>query len=106
MGANLNGETVTWRSGAGISKDGGTFYYFAGPNMMMPVLAAAMQAVDVKAGLQLDINNYWVHFTAIRNQSGSNQPEGLFPDEMKVDTGRYLQKYSRDFFYVALKESN
>jgi len=105
-GANLNGETVTWRSGAGISPDGNTFYYFAGPNMMMPVLAAAMQAVDVKAGLQLDINNYWVHFTAIRNQAGSNKPEGLFPDEMKVDISRYLQKYSRDFFYVALKENN
>ncbi len=105
-GANLNGETVTWRSGAGISADGSTFYYFAGPNMMMPVLAAAMQAVNVKAGLQLDINNYWVHFTAIRNQGGSNKPEGLFPDDMKTDIGRYLQKYTRDFFYVALKEGN
>jgi hypothetical protein len=103
-GANLNGETVTWRSGIGISPDGKTFYYFAGPNMMMPILAAAMQAVDVKSGLQLDINNYWVHFTAIRDQAGKITPDPLFPDDMKVDAGRYLQKYPRDFFYVALKE--
>ena len=103
-GANLNGETVTWRSGIGISPDGKTLYYFAGPNMMMSVLAAAMQAVDVKSSMQLDINNYWVHFVAVRNQSGKNIPDPLFPDDMKADIGRYLTKYSRDFFYVALKE--
>ncbi|MDO8971670.1 MAG: hypothetical protein Q7U74_13340, partial [Saprospiraceae bacterium] len=101
-GANLNGETVTWRSGIGLSTDGKTLYYFAGPNMMMPILAAAMQAVEVKSGLQLDINNYWVHFTAIRNQAGKITPEPLFPDDMKADVGRYLHKYARDFFYVAL----
>jgi hypothetical protein len=105
-GANLNGETVTWRSGAGISPDGKTLYYFAGPNMMMPVLAAAMESVEVKAGLQLDINNYWVHFVAIRNQGDQVTPEPLFPDDMKADPGRYLTKYPRDFFYVALKEDN
>jgi hypothetical protein len=105
-GANLNGETVTWRSGIGVSADGKTLYYFAGPNMMMSILAAAMQAVDVKGGMQLDINNYWVHFTAIRNLSGKITPEPLFPDDMKADVGRYLQKYSRDFFYVSLKENN
>jgi hypothetical protein len=105
-GANLNGETVTWRSGLGISADGKTLYYFAGPNMMMPVLAAAMQAVGVHAGMQLDINNYWVHFTAIRQASGKITPDPLFPDDMKADIGRYLTRYPRDFFYVALKSSN
>lgn len=105
-GANLNGETVTWRSGLGISPDGKTLYYFAGPNMMMSVMAAAMQAVGVKNSMQLDINNYWVHFIAVRDPKGQNVPEGLFPDDMKADLGRYLSKYSRDFFYVALKENN
>jgi hypothetical protein len=102
-GANLHGETVTWRSGLGISADGNTLYYFAGPNLTTPVLAAAMQAVDVQTGMQLDINNYWVHFAAIRDTGGKNVPEPLFPDEMKSDVGRYLTKYARDFFYVALK---
>ena len=105
-GANLNGETVTWRSGVGISADGKTLYYFAGPNMMISVLASAMQAVGVKSSMQLDINNYWVHFVAIRDQSGKNSAEPLFPDAMKADIGRYLTKYMRDFFYVALKEGN
>jgi hypothetical protein len=102
-GANLHGETVTWRSGLGISADGKTLYYFAGPNLMISVLAAAMQAVNVEAGMQLDINNYWVHFTAIRDTAGQNVPDPLFPDEMKADVGRYLTKYARDFFYVSVK---
>lgn len=102
-GANLHGETVTWRSGLGISKDGKTLYYFAGPNLMMPVLAAAMQSVNVEAGMQLDINNYWVHFAAVRDVSGKNEAEPLFPDEMKSDVPRYLSKYARDFFYVSMK---
>lgn len=105
-GANLNGETVTWRSGIGISADGKTLYYFAGPNMMMPALASAMQAVGVHNGMQLDINNYWVHFVAIRNIAGKATPDPLFPEDMKADVGRYLTRYSRDFFYVALKPSN
>ena len=105
-GANLHGETVTWRSGIGISPDGKTLYYFAGPNMMMPVLASAMEAVGVQFGMQLDINNYWVHFTAIHDQDGKNIPDPLFPDDMKADVGRYLTRYPRDFFYVALNENN
>ncbi len=104
-GAQINGETVTWRSGVGISPDGKTLYYFAGSNLKMPVLAAAMQSVKVKAGLQLDINNYWVHFAAVRFVEGTAVPEPLFPDQMKYDIGRYLTRYSRDFFFVALRET-
>ncbi len=103
-GANLNGATTTWRSGIGVSADGRTLYYFAGPNMKMPILAQAMHAAGVQDGMQLDINNYWVHFVAVRNEKGKMVPEPLFPDDMKADVGRYLQPYARDFFYVALKQ--
>jgi hypothetical protein len=101
-GANLNGATVTWRSGIGISPDGKTLYYFAGPSMKADVLAQAMLAVGVKAGMQLDINNYWVHFAAIRDSGQKLIPEPLFPEDMKFDVGRYLAPYSRDFFYVSV----
>ena len=72
--------------------------------MKMPVLAQAMHAAGVQDGMQLDINNYWVHFVAVRNEKGKMVPEPLFPDDMKADVGRYLQPYARDFFYVALKQ--
>jgi len=102
-GAQLNGETATWRSGLGLSPDGKTLYYFAGPSLRMAVLAKAMRAVGVETGLQLDINNYWVSFSAIHFLDGIPTPEPLFPVEMKADAGRYLAKYPRDFFYVVLK---
>jgi len=47
-GANLNGATVTWRSGIGISPDNNTLYFFAGPSMTANVLAQVMMAAGVK----------------------------------------------------------
>ncbi len=102
-GANLNGATVTWRSGIGISPDGNTLYYFAGPSMRADILAQAMMAAGVKAGMQLDINNYWVHFTAVRSDGTKMIADPLFPEDMKADVDRYLKAYARDFFYVVLK---
>jgi len=102
-GANLNGATVTWRSGIGISPDNNILYFFAGPSMTANVLAQVMMAAGVKSGMQLDINNYWVHFTAIRTDGAKLIPDPLFPDDMKFDVDRYLKPYVRDFFYVALK---
>ena len=102
-GANLNGATVTWRSGIGISADGNTLYYFAGPSMTAIVLADAMMAAHVQSGMQLDINNFWVHFTAIRVDTGKMVADPLFPSDMFSSVDRYLKPYARDYFYIALK---
>jgi Phosphodiester glycosidase len=102
-GANLNGATVTWRSGIGISPDNNILYFFAGPSMTANVLAQTMMSVGVKAGMQLDINNYWVHFIAVRTDGTKLIPDPLFPEDMKFDADRFLKPYTRDFFYVALK---
>ena len=102
-GANLNGATVTWRSGIGLSPDGKTLYYFAGPSMTANVLADSMMAAHVQNGMQLDINNFWVHFTAIRVQDGNMVPDPLFPSDMFSSVDRYLKPFARDFFYVELK---
>jgi len=102
-GANLNGATVTWRSGIGISPDNNILYFFAGPSMTANILAQTMMSVGVKAGMQLDINNYWVHFIAVRTDGTKLIPDPLFPEDMKFDADRFLKPYTRDFFYVALK---
>ncbi len=102
-GANLNGATVTWRSGIGLSADGKTLYYFAGPSMTANVLADAMMAAHVRSGMQLDINNYWVHFTAIRVDAGKMVADPLFPSDMFSSVDRYLKPFARDFFYIAMK---
>ncbi len=102
-GANLNGATVTWRSGLAISPDGKTLYYIAGPSMTASVLANVMMTIGVQAGMQLDINNYWVHFVAVRDTGGKMVADPLFPVDMRADVDRYLKPYARDFFYIAIK---
>jgi hypothetical protein len=99
-GFTISGETVTWRSGLAISQDGRTLYYFAGPYIDIADLAKAMQAVNPQAAMQLDINNFWVHFTTFKVDNGKLAPVALFPKEMASNLERYLSPYPRDYFYV------
>jgi hypothetical protein len=90
----------TWRSGVGISLDGERLFYFAGPSLTMEALARSMAAAGADQGMQLDINTYWVHFVAVRDQNDQRTLDPLFPAMMKDNINRYLFPYSRDFFYV------
>jgi len=105
-GGNINGNIVTWRSGLGISPDNQVLYFFAGPSMSMPTLAESMTAVGVADGLLLDINESWVHFTAVTSSAdGTLAAEPLFPEGMETWTDRYLRQSDRDFFYVTASEA-
>ena len=99
-GYTVSGGTVTWRSGVAISQDGKTLYYFAGQYCDITSLSKAMQSVNPQTALQLDINNFWVHFTVFKDDNGSLAPEALFPKEMSSNLERFLNPYPRDFFYV------
>ncbi len=101
-GYTFKGVVPTWRSGIGISPDGGTLYYFAGPSLSVEALANCMQDAGVSQAIQLDINNYWVFFAAIHWMNGKPKPDPLFP-QMDQNTDRYLYPYERDFFYVTAK---
>jgi len=59
-----------------------------------------MLAVNPQTAMQLDINNFWVHFTAFKNDNGTFAAEALFPKEMASNLERFLNPYPRDFFYV------
>jgi len=99
-GYTVKDVSPTWRSGIAISPDGGTLYYFAGPSLSMETLAQSMLSAGVAAALQLDINNYWVHFVAVRPQGNKLALDPLFPEAMNSHIDRYLYPYGRDFFYV------
>lgn len=99
-GRTISGGIVTWRSGLALSADNRTLYYIVGPSLSVNTLAAAMLMVHPQAGIQLDINNYWVHFTAIRDTGGVLSAEALFPDAMRGNLDRFLKPYPRDFFYI------
>jgi hypothetical protein len=99
-GYTVDDVSPTLRSGIAISADGNTLYYVAGPRMTMQALAESMLAAGANNGMQLDINNYWVHFVAI---DANLKPEPLLPDLMTEFLDRYLQPYTRDYFYVTTK---
>ena len=98
-GYSLDGNTTVWRSGLAISADGQTLYYVAGPHLTMPALASALTATGAAQAMQLDINNFWVHFDAIQAAGDKLQAVPLV-DGMNNGVGRYLEGYSRDFFYI------
>ena len=99
-GGTVNGDTVTFRSGIGISEDGRTLYYFAGQKITMPILAKSMQAAGAYQAMQLDINNYYVLFTSFQVENGQLAASPLLPKDMIGNISRFLYPYSRDFFYI------
>lgn len=99
-GASISNDIVTRRSSLGLDREAKTLYYFAGPSLSMPVLAEAMLAAGVHSGMLLDINNFWVHFTAIHSEDGNLVAEPLLPDHMIDHVDRFLSPFAADFFYV------
>lgn len=101
-GYTVKDVSPTWRSGIGLTADGSTFYYLCGPSLSMEMLAKSMLAAGIFNGIQLDINNYWVHFVAVRDNGDGLSLEPLFPKMMFENIDRYLYASSRDYFYVTL----
>jgi hypothetical protein len=102
-GGTISNSIVARRSGLGLDAVGETLYYFAGPSLNMPALAAAMRAAEVDAGMLLDINHFWVHFTAFYDgEAGDLLAAALLPEEMIDQVDRYLKASAVDFFYVTL----
>ncbi len=102
-GLTVYGDTATYRSALGISADGKVLYYAAGPSLTLPALARALQDVGVAQAIQLDINNYWVHFESFQ-LSGNKLVAVPLLDNMKgPGDHRFLSAWSRDFFYVTVK---
>jgi hypothetical protein len=97
-GYTVNGETPTWRSAVGISQDKKTLYYFSGLGMTMERLANSIIDTGATDAIQLDMNNFWVLFTAVHSQNNEMTLEPLLPNMENID--RYLKPSGRDFFYL------
>jgi Phosphodiester glycosidase len=98
-GRTIAGSTITWRSALGLSADRQTLYYGVGLQLDAPTLAKAMARAGASEALELDVNNYWVHFAAIRRNGPSFMAEPLL-SAMNLQADRYLKGWSRDFFYI------
>jgi hypothetical protein len=99
-GGSISSEIVTWPSSLGLDKEGKTLFYFSGPSLSIPALANTMRAAGVENGMLLDINHFWVHFSAIQSEGGELAAKPLLPKDMKDKIDRYLGPSSVDFFYI------
>lgn len=102
-GYTINSEVAVWRSGLGLSADGRTLYYVAGQNLTVSALAQAMAATGALNAMQLDINNYWVHFDSFQPGPNGPQPQALLDAMSGQNDQRFLGSYTRDFFYLTAK---
>jgi Phosphodiester glycosidase len=98
-GSTIQGGSITWRSALGLSTDGKTLYYAAGQQSDVVNLANAMARAGAAEALELDVNNFWVNFAAIRWNGSTLSAEPLI-EAMNQEVGRYLKSSDRDFFYV------
>lgn len=103
-GYTLDDVSPTWRSGLALDVSRQILFYVAGPSLTVEALGKSMLAAGANYGMQLDINPYWVHFTAFIIKNGRLVPDPLFPDSMNENIDRYLNAYSHDYFYITMKE--
>ena len=103
-GDSVTAPTPIWRSGIGLSADSKTLYYACGPSLTIESLANSLLAVGSINAMQLDVNNYWVHFVGVSTDGKKLILTPLFPKQMNENIDRYLWNYERDYFYVTVKQ--
>jgi hypothetical protein len=99
-GEIVGGKTATWRSGLGLSADGRTLYYAVGPSLTLASLTRTLLLAGSANAIQLDMNDYWVHFDSFQTAAGREQPKPLLAEMATQGDKRFLDRYSRDFFYL------
>ncbi len=101
-GATLRNEVLVWRSGVGVTRQGGLLYA-AGPGLSVQSLADVLRHAGAVRAMELDINSSWVAFVSYRPAAGA-QPEAAngakLLSGMSGNTSRYLGASTRDFFAV------
>ncbi len=109
-GASIDNKTRVWRSALGISRDGRWLIYGAGNSLGHDTLAAGMSLAGCDYAMQLDINDYHTYLYTYK-ANGTDKKGNLklksvrLTDEMSGEAQRCLQPYTRDFFYITLKEN-
>jgi len=101
-GVTVHHAAATWRSALGISADRAILFYVAGTSLTLSALAQAAVDAGAASALQLDINNYWVHFDAFSAQGGRLKASPLLAAMRAEEDSRYLTGFGRDFFYLTL----
>jgi len=95
----VKNNTPTWRSGVGLSAEGDTLYYAAGPSLTLPALAEALRAAGAAQAIQLDVNQASVYYGAVQKIGSKLRFIPAF-ETMPVPEDLSQYRFARDFFYV------
>jgi len=103
-GYTVKNLDTTWRSGAGVSRDGRLLIYAAGNSLTVESLAHALQEAGAYYAMQLDINGFYTRFVTYGPADAANSKYPVKADkllkEMTASPTQFLVPYDRDFFYV------
>jgi hypothetical protein len=103
VGSHIGNNVYVWRSGVGVTADGG-LVYAAGNGLSVATLANVLARAGVVRAMELDINSAWVDFFSY-TPAPPGLPAGdlgvikLLPN-MRPSTSGYLTARSRDFIAV------
>ncbi|MHB8438268.1 MAG: phosphodiester glycosidase family protein [Acidimicrobiales bacterium] len=110
-GWTLSNKTYVWRSGVGVTADGG-LVYVGGPDLDTMDLAQVLARAGAVRAMELDINTDWVNFSSYSpttpgGEASATNGTTLVPG-MSGGPSRYFESYwQRDFFtFSARYDSN
>ncbi len=101
-GNTIGNQSITWRTGLGITQDRRYLIYAVGNATSVSTLAQALQNAGAYTAMQLDINKHYAHFVTYE-ASGSHLKAVQLLDQMESDPTLYLVAHSRDFFYLTTR---
>ncbi|MCL4530311.1 MAG: phosphodiester glycosidase family protein [Chloroflexi bacterium] len=101
-GNTIGNQSITWRTGLGITQDGRYLIYAVGNATSVSTLAQALQDAGAYNAMQLDINKHYAHFVTYK-PSGNHLTAVQLLDQMENDPTLYLVAHSRDFFYLTTR---
>lgn len=101
-GETIGNQSITWRTGLGLSQDGRYLIYAVGNGTSVVTLAQALQMGGAYNAMQLDINRHYSHFVTY-TPTGNHLAATQLLNQMENDPTLYLIPHSRDFFYLTTR---
>ncbi len=101
-GGTVGNKIYVWRSGVGVDARG-NLIYVAGPGLDIDTLAELLRRAGSVRAMELDINTWWISFTAFTPDAGGKpQPVNLLRSMVRPPD-RYLSDGTRDFVEIDMR---
>lgn len=105
-GTTVGNQVLVWRSGVGVTKDGG-IVYVSGPGLSVSSLAYLLQRAGAINAMELDINSAWTNFFYFNHTLGTpaSPANGYrLVYDMERPPQRYFEGTARDFVVAVARK--